>query len=82
MKNLKKLSILIQEINPDLQLEQINITSNLINDLGYDSLQLMQLITLVEEKFDMIFSENDFNVDTLSSIKGLLNVINKEPSDE
>lgn len=82
MKNFKKLSILIQEANPDLQLEQINIASNLINDLGYDSLQLMQLVALIEEKFDMMFSENDFNVDTLSSIEGLLNVINKESRNE
>lgn len=82
MENLKKLSILIHETNPDIQLEQINITSNLINDLGFDSLQLMQLVALIEEKFDMMFSENDFNVDILSSVECLLNVINRESKNE
>lgn len=50
-------SVLVEEmsINPD----DITPDAELINDLGFNSLELADLIVLCEEKFDVVFEEKD-----------------------
>ncbi|HOJ47579.1 MAG TPA: acyl carrier protein [Bacillota bacterium] len=50
-------NVLVEEmsINPD----DITPDAELINDLGFNSLELADLIVLCEEKFDVVFDEKD-----------------------
>ena len=50
-------SILIEEmsINP----HDITPDAELINDLGFNSLELADLVVMCEDKFDITFDEND-----------------------
>jgi len=52
LKNLliEEMSINPQDITPDAEL---------INDLGFNSLELADLVVLCEDKFDVVFEEND-----------------------
>ena len=48
-------NVLVEEmdINPDL----INPEAELMNDLGFNSLELADLVVLCEERFNIIFDE-------------------------
>ncbi|MEG1743727.1 MAG: acyl carrier protein [Clostridia bacterium] len=48
--------ILVEEmsINPD----DITLNAELVSDLGFNSLELADLVVLCEEKFDMVFEES------------------------
>jgi len=50
-------NILVEEmsINP----HDITPDAELINDLGFNSLELADLVVLCEDKFDVIFEESD-----------------------
>jgi acyl carrier protein len=52
LKNIlvEEMSINPQDITPDAEL---------INDLGFNSLELADLVVLCEEKFDVVFEEKD-----------------------
>lgn len=52
LKNLlvEEMSINPQDITPDAEL---------INDLGFNSLELADLVVLCEDKFDVVFEESD-----------------------
>ena len=57
-------NILVEEmdINPDI----ISPESELMNDLGFNSLELADLVVLCEEKFNIVFDE--------AALPGLLTV--------
>ena len=42
------------DINPEL----ISLEADLMNDLGFNSLELADLVVLCEEKFNIIFDES------------------------
>ncbi|HAN21485.1 MAG TPA: acyl carrier protein [Clostridiales bacterium] len=52
-------NILIEEmsINP----HDITPDAELINDLGFNSLELADLVVLCEDRFDVVFDENDLS---------------------
>lgn len=52
---LKKVLVEEMSINPD----DITMDAELINDLGFNSLELADLIVLCEEKFDIVFKDSD-----------------------
>jgi len=49
---------------------------NLVDDLGYDSLNLMQLIAEIEEKFD-ISMDDDVLIDSFDNYNSLLECVLK-----
>lgn len=59
---LKALLVEEMDINPDI----IKPESELMNDLGFNSLELADLVVLCEEKFNIVFDE--------SALPGLLTV--------
>ena len=62
-------SILVEEMN--INAEEINLDSELTNDLGFNSLELADLVLLCEEKFDITFDDED-----LASLITVRDVVN------
>lgn len=54
LTNLKNLLVEEMNINPDL----ITLEAELMNDLGFNSLELADLVVLCEERFNIIFDES------------------------
>ena len=52
---LKKVLVEEMSINPD----DITMDAELINDIGFNSLELADLVVLCEEKFDIVFKDSD-----------------------
>ncbi len=50
-------SILVEEMN--INGDEITLESELTNDLGFNSLELADLVLLCEEKFDITFDDED-----------------------
>lgn len=54
-EKLKKILIEEMSINP----HDITPDAELINDLGFNSLELADLVVMCEDKFDVVFEESD-----------------------
>lgn len=54
---------------------EIGETTNLVNDLGFDSLDIMQLLISIESKLDMTFSINDLDMENIIKVKELYTFI-------
>ena len=54
LNKLKNLLVEEMDINPEL----ISLEADLMNDLGFNSLELADLVVLCEEKFNIIFDES------------------------
>lgn len=54
-EKLKKILVEEMSINP----RDITPDAELINDLGFNSLELADLVVLCEDKFDVVFEESD-----------------------
>lgn len=68
----EKLKQILEEemsINPD----DITLDAELINDLGFNSLELADLVVLCEDKFDVEFDENDLA--SLITVEDVVNYI-------
>lgn len=51
-------------------------------ELGFvDSFGFLELITLCEEKFGISFTDDDFTDDSIFSIAGLINIVNRRIDD-
>lgn len=49
----------------------ISDDSDLVNDFGYDSVQIMRFLAEVEKEFEMEFKDDDLSLDVLGRYKGL-----------
>jgi acyl carrier protein len=54
----EQLKQLVNELDIDVEAE-IDDTSDLVNEVGLSSLQLMELVELIEDRFDVSFPLND-----------------------
>jgi acyl carrier protein len=60
---------IISEVKDDATLQaKLGPTSDLIHDAGLDSLQLINFILLIEDKFEIEIDFDDFDFTHLSSI--------------
>ena len=67
----KVISILAQRL--ELEFEEIEPTSKLIEDLGADDLDLAEIIMLVEEEFEIVISDEEVGlVKTVQDIVDLI----------
>lgn len=57
----KILEVLVQFITTDIEPESINSESSLKNDLGIDSISIIQILIILEEEFNIIFEEEEIN---------------------
>ena len=74
----KVISLITEQLS--IEKEDIKLSSNFINDLGADSLDAVEIIMLVEDKFDLK-DIPDKDADMMDTIESLVNYIDKEKND-
>ena len=67
---------IIKDLSPN-QNTEISPGMNLIDDLGFDSINMLQLILELEEKFDISISDDDLDIDNFNSVKSITALIEK-----
>ncbi len=60
--------------NPDIA-NNINEDADLMQDIGLDSLQLVNLFLAIEDEFNIEFDFEDFDFTELNTVKKLLNYV-------
>ena len=74
----KELKNLIGEILSDEDIsEKINDQTDLINELEFDSIMIIQLIADIEDKFKIVIGDDDMDIDLLGKFNSLVNTIEK-----
>lgn len=81
MDNKKMLYEMIANL-AKIDVDQIREQTNLIDDLGFDSITIVLLIVEIETKFRIVFEDENLELDVLSSVNKLLNIINQKTSKE
>lgn len=62
----------------DIDPEQITLQSEIVKDLGADSLDIFDLLTKLEDEFGIIFPDNEMeNVKTVQDIVDMLEKLQK-----
>lgn len=61
---------------------QITEETDLIIDYGYDSLKFIELISEIEELYEIEFDIDDIDIEKLRSMKLLLQLVNKKIGDK
>lgn len=72
-----KLKKIIVECGVGIEKEQINEHTNLIDDLGFESVNLVELIVDIETEFDIEIGDEYLNMTTLSKYDKLLEMVVK-----
>jgi len=65
----------ILEDHLDVKVENISLDSNILEDLGGDSLSAVEIVMAIEEDFDIEIDDND--IDNLVIVKDMLDYINE-----
>lgn len=58
-----------------LDVDAINLTDNLFNDLGADSLDLVEILMAIEEEFDIHFSDEDYNKYKEPTVENIIDLL-------
>lgn len=58
--------------------ENVKEETSIINDMALDSLQVLNLIVLIEEKFGFVCDEEELNLDMFDKIEQLIDFILKK----
>lgn len=74
MEIFDKVTAIISELSG---IETIHIEQKLQEDLGFDSLQLVMLLMMLEEKFEIRFHESDMNPFDLTTVYHVIVLIEK-----
>lgn len=69
--------IILNNQSDDLK-NELNIFTDLINDLMYDSLSIIQLVVQIEEKFGVVIPDEDLDISKLRQYKWLRDFIMRE----
>jgi len=77
MAEFAKLVDLLKEKLPSARGLEITNETLLRDELGLDSLRLVDVLVSIEEAFDIIFDESDLNPSALRNVGDLLNIIDK-----
>ncbi len=64
--------LIAEELDVNIQMAEIEPDASLLEDgLGLDSIAIVELITLIEEKFTVEFDEDDLDMDAFANIQTL-----------
>ena len=74
MEVFNKVKIILSELSG---IETICIEHGLQADLGLDSLQMVTLLMMLEEKFQITLDESDMNPFDLSNVQHVVNLVDK-----
>lgn len=76
MNTISILKNLIKEYSSvAIEANEISSNTDLIKDLGYDSLSFIQLISDIEDEYNIIFDLDDLDISTLSKYKEIEKII-------
>ena len=71
--------IIAHELDANIPLESIHDNSSLYEEgLALDSISIVNLIVLVEEKFGISLEDNEVNLATFSSVNSLAELLEKK----
>jgi acyl carrier protein len=74
VNQLKK--IIAEELDVNLKAEEIDESASLFEDgLGLDSIAVVEFISLIEEKFNFMFSDSELSPEFFSNLNVLANLI-------
>jgi len=69
--------LVADRLDVNIRREEIDADSPLLEEgMKLDSLAIVELITLSEERFGIEFGENDLNMDAFANLRALASVIN------
>lgn len=67
-------NILLEQL--DIDEKDINLESKLVDDLGADSLDIAEIASAIEEKFNVEFTKEELS--NIETIQDLLNLLEKK----
>lgn len=56
-------------------MENVSTDSDLLNDFGYDSLAMIELIVAIEEDFEIVVDDDQLDVEALTNYGTLLDLV-------
>ena len=64
--------LLVSQVNKNLKLEEIDTDASILDDeLGLDSIMVVEFIVLLEKNFGFTFAEDDLSMDAFASLQTL-----------
>ena len=60
-------NIIIKNAKAEISYEDINENSDFIDDFGFDSISVMQLVISTEKEFSIMFEDDDLSMRTLGT---------------
>lgn len=64
--------LIAEELDVRIELAEIELDASLLEDgLGLDSIAIVELITLIEEKFEVEFDEDDLDMEAFANVRTL-----------
>lgn len=79
MKNFDKVSVILSDISG---METICLEHELQNDLGLDSIQMITLLMMLEETFQITLEESDMNPFDLLTVSNVVELVEKYVPEE
>lgn len=73
-----EISQIIKEYVIDIITDSINPDINFLDEYSLDSIILMQILFDIEEKYNILFEEDDMEISKLSNINSLCEIINNK----
>jgi acyl carrier protein len=74
MKNFDKVASILFELSGN---ENIELNHSLQNDLGLDSLQMVTLLIMIDDAFEIVLDESDMNPFDLTIVLDVVNLTEK-----
>jgi acyl carrier protein len=72
-------AIIAEELDVNLKAEEIDENASLFEDgLGLDSIAIVELISLIEEKFGFLFSDSELSPEFFNNLEVLSNLIDSK----
>ena len=72
-------NMLVERINTELVQHEINENASILEgELGLDSIMLVEFISLLEDKFNLTFGENDLTMDVFTNLRTLADFLVKK----
>ena len=78
LEKLKELLRSQQFFIKEEQMDEFSEDTSLLYDLVLDSIQILELLVMLEEKFEIICEANDLNIDLFDKVHTLIDFIMKK----
>ena len=74
----ERIKKLIREADENVDVERLDEKTNLIDDYGFDSVNLVQLVVSIEDEFGIECEDDDLEMDKTSKYRELIKIIEKK----